>query len=168
MGDSVGKIISYIVFSLSLVLAIMLFLMRIDETKDLYVKNEATNFVDICRTTGEISPSVYRDMYSDIYALGDYNISIQVNRKVVYPNNDGTVRTEWKVVTGEIILNEMYGTGAATQNSYDMNAGDMITVSITRNSASVSSKMLTWFTQSEGDAGMIVVKYSGTVGSYGG
>lgn len=168
MGDSVGRVMSYIVVALGIVLAVMLFMMRIDETKDGYVKNEVTNFVDVCRTTGEISPNNYRDLYSTVYGLDDYTISMQVDRRVVYPNDDGTTRTEWRTIKGDTILDEMYGTGSSDQESYNMKAGDMLTVSITRNSASTSSRMLTWFTQGRGDVGMIIVKYSGTVGNYGG
>lgn len=168
MGDSVGRIMSAIVFSLGIVLAIMLFLMRIDDTKDTYVMNEATSFVDMCRTTGEISPENYRELYTTIYSLDDYNISLQIDRKVTYPNSDNTIRSEWKTITGQTILNEMYGTGNDDQSTYYMDAGDMFTITVVRNSASISSKLLSWFTNGVNDSGMIIVKYSGTVGSYGG
>ena len=168
MEESVSKILSYIVFTLSIVAGVMLLLMRVDNTRDTAVRNFTTSFVDECRTTGQITPDNYKELYTTIYKLGDYTITLEHEQKVTYPNPDGTIRTEWTTVNSNDILTAMYGAGISDQLDYSMDTGDRFTVTVKRNSASISSKMLTWFTGGVTDQGTIIVKYSGTVGSYGG
>lgn len=172
-GESVGKIFSYIVFTLTIVAAIMILLLKIGDSQDTFVRNQTTSFVDTCRTTGEINPDKYRAYYKSVYGMGSYTISMERKQLVSYPNvnaagnPDGTSRDEWYITNMRDIMAYMYDLNATREQSYPLNAGDMFTVEVRKKQADVGSRMLSFFTGGADNRGAIVVKYSGVVGSNG-
>ena len=87
---------------------------------------------------------------------------------VAFPTETGSVTKDWITTPNEKILAYMYDMNATETYDYPMNAGDTITISVTRKNASIASNLLSWMLGSQTDAGTLVTTYSGTIGTNGG
>lgn len=163
-NDSVGKIIAFILMTITTMLAVLIILTRADSVVDSYITNVATSFVDTCRTTGKIEPDEYEIFCGNIYDAGDYSIEICHKQKMAY--FDGSeARVDYKEVYTDDITSYMYDETEAPR-AYQMNAGDVIKITVRKESGGLTNGILQFFMTSDGTVN-ILVNYSGTVGSNG-
>ena len=166
--DILGDMFSYFMYFMGIIIAVMLLLMRVDTVSASYASDMAIRFVDECRTTGRISADNYQKTYESICKTGSYNISLSCDTAVAFPTETGSVTKDWITTPNEKILAYMYDMNATETYDYPMNAGDTITISVTRKNASIASNLLSWMLGSQTDAGTLVTTYSGTIGTNGG
>lgn len=168
MTDAIGRIWDVIIAALVFILFLGLFLFRLDDLKMRYISDKATSFVDTCRTTGELNPDNYYKFYQKVYRMGSYTIDIERRQKLSIPNASGDgMHVEYFVENMDTLMEDMYGDGTQEQKIVPLNSGDQLTIMVTRNRASISSKLMSFFLHGATDAGSIVMKYSGTVGNNG-
>ena len=168
MKDISGKMFSYFMYFMGLIIAIVLLLMKTDDISASYVSDMAVKFVDECSVTGKISADNYQKAYEQICKVGSYNISLSNDTQVAYPTDTNDVRYDWLTTPNDKILEYMYDSNPTDSIDYPMKTGDTVTITVTRKNASVSSTLITWLTGSQTDSNSIVVTNSRTIGSNGG
>lgn len=168
MNDSLGKMFSYFMYFMGIIIGVVLLLMKTNDVSDSYVSDMAVRFVNECSTTGKISASNYQKTYEQICKTGSYEITLSYDTQVAFPTDSGDVQKDWITTPNEKILEYMYDANATDVRDYPMTTGDTILVVVTRKNASIGSSMLSWLTGAQTDADSLVTQYSRTVGSNGG
>lgn len=167
MGDSIGKIISYILFAFTIILIVLIMLTRMDGVLDSYITNKATSFVDTCRTTGRIEPQTYEKFAQSVYSVGNYSIEISHGKKIgLWDEEKREAVVEYNEVYTSQILEQMYPENEDESYPYIMNNGDMFTIKIRKEGNGLGGNLLNLFIGSGGEPS-IVVNYSGAIGSNG-
>jgi len=167
MEDSLGKIISYILFAFTIVLVVIVMLTRMDGVLDSYISNKATSFVDTCRTTGRIEPQTYEKFAQNVYSLGKYSIEISHGRKIgLWDDEIKKPMVEYNEVYTDYILEQMYPESENKSKAYIMNNGDMFSIRIRKEGSGLGGNLLNFLIGSAGEP-TIIVNYSGTIGSNG-
>ena len=165
MGDTIGKLFTYILFVAGVILALVIFLTKFDTIIETNISDNVTNFVDECRTTGKIDAQNYNDFCRSVYRCGNYDIEMEYSSLTTYPDeSESGYRQDYSTYNMDYILSQMFPNDTDA-NSFNMKNGDTLTVTVTKGS-SYATKIVEFFLkQNLGDT--IVVKYSGNIGNNG-
>lgn len=166
MGDNVvSKLAGYILTILVIcVIAPYLVLSQMDVTKETYIYSQATEFVDTCRSTGQISPEEYEKYLQKIYSLGNYSIQLEHRSEKCYYRENGETEISSESYFMTQIADDIYKDPTAPA-PYKMKNGDRLIITVNKTDRSLSEAIMGFFgieTYKE-----LIVNYGGTVGSTG-
>lgn len=163
MGDSFQRILAYLTLIFGLIFAVVLITIQSDKTIEDFVADESTDFIDECRTTGIIDPVNLRIYLTKVYELGDFKVNLEHKTKTSFSQNGTTQSMTGYSSTGNEDIMSYIFTDVGDDNIYKMRNGDMIVVTVTRESGGIGNKLLNFFVP-HSEQNKIVVQYSGLVG----
>ena len=170
MSEVLSRMVAYLLFILSLVVVVLIFIARFDTVKDNAVYDKTAKFINECQTTGVIDTENYIVYCKEIYNLGSvYTIELEYDSVTEYPdlNDDGSIRsesftTDYLVYSNDDIIAEMYPETGDIKD-YKMKNGDILTCTVTRKPTSTMRLIASVFRASVND--QLVARYSGTIGN---
>ena len=174
MTDIVGKVMSIIAFAVIFIMIITMYLGRAEYSKEAYIRNEATMFIDECRTTGRISPANYETFMKQVATLGSYNVDMAHGKKMAYASgyfnsddteiiNKGKYEQDYLYTGIDGILEGMFSEDGESSD-YNMRTGDTIEITITHN-AGMFYRLMQWIAGANLTNDGVLIRYGGTVGN---
>lgn len=163
MVDAFSKLIGYVLIVVASLCVVFNVIVKIDSDAENFLKDKTTDFVDECRTTGEIDPTNLRVYANTVYLIGDYDLKLEHKTKSSFSTNtSGGFITGYKTAGRDEIYEYMFPS-SGDDNSYPMKNGDMLTISLVKKSGRVGDNFIS-FVFHHKDNNTVVVNYGGLVG----
>lgn len=163
MPETLSKMWAYFILVVMMMVGISMYMIRFETTRENEVADQTAKFVNECQTTGYIDPVNYSTFAHKIYAMGNYEIEIEHSAIRCNPTGvAGEYTRDYYSHSTQEILDEMFPGAAYDDVRYDMNEGDILTVTVTKN----TSKKLDILEVLTGKkmTGRVSTRYSGMIG----
>lgn len=174
MSQTIGRIASYFVFAMSILISVMIIGLVVNKSMNVYINDLTKEFVDESRMTGTVSYNNYMSYLQQITKLGSYRIDISYKEKLDMPqlnSQEGPIaKTEYIETSPKAVESNLYlikqtikGKEQYLPHNFAMASGDILRVTVTQMKGNFGIQMLKALTKIDSNK-QIVSRYGGLVG----